>query len=264
MPTFPKVLSPGRRETTGARLSNIQAIYRSKGRAAWLAAGATAVMAVALALWVIPWVPIGMTQDDLSPKVSVALMLASGSALTGLLAFFTREPASTEGQVAEVWRGILGKGVRLRNQRQFRYALARACESAQRDGRLSLSLLLVRVSPGQDDDGSGPVSRDALEHIVYALALTVRSSDVIGTAGDDEIGVLAIGVGAEARDMICARFERALTAALVEWRGAKVSRKAPVVSLGASTYGADDDLDALVAAARQALRPISLEVARAA
>lgn len=219
-------------------------------------------MAVVFALWVIPWVPIGMTQDDFSPAVRVALVLSAGSALMGLLAFLTREPASTEGEVAEVWHGLLGKGVRLKTARQFKYKLARECESAQRDRRLSLSLILVRLSPG--DDANGPGSRDALDQIVHALALTVRSSDVIGIIGDDEIGVLAIGVGTDAREMICARFERTLTAALVEWRGAKDSRKAPVVSLGASTLGSEDGPDSLIAAARQALRPISMDIARAA
>lgn len=262
MPTFPKFPSREGRETAGMRLSKVQATYRSKVRAGWLAAGAAAVMAVALALWVIPWVPIGMTQDDFSPAVRVALALATGSALMGFLAFLTREPASTEGDVAEVWRSLLGKGVRLRNRRQFGYRLARECVSAQRDRRLSLSLILMRVSPGDDDNDLG--RRDALDHIVHALALTVRSSDVIGIAGIDEIGVLAISADAEVREVIRARFERALIAALVEWRGAKASRKAPMVSLGASTLGLEDDPDTLVAAARQALRPINLDAARAA
>lgn len=254
--------TPGRRETTGTRLFKIQASYRSKSRAAWLGAGAAAVLAVVFALWVIPWVPIGMKQDDLTPKVWVALMLAAGSALTGLLAFFTREPASTEGDVAQVFRGLLGHGKRLKNPRQFRHRVASECESVQRDRRLSLSLILVRVSPGDDPDDPG--GRDALEHIVQALTLTVRSSDVIGMAGDDEIGVLAIGAGTEARQVICARFERALTEALAEWSRAKMSRKTPEVALGSSAPGPDDDPEALVAAARQVLRPIRLEVARAA
>lgn len=250
------------RDTVGARLSKVQATYRSKTRASYLAAGAAAAMAIVLALWVIPWVPIGMTLDDYSSVVWVALVLGTGSALMGLLAFFTREPASTERDVAEVWRGLLGKGVRLWNRHQFYRRLARECERAQRDGRSPLALMLVRVSPSDDRDGSG--RRDAVERIAQAAARNVRSSDVIGLIGGEELGVLVIGVNDQARQAIGERLERTLTAALAEWPVTKAPGRAPVVSMGASTLGPDGDPDSLIAAARQALKPLAVTVGQAA
>jgi hypothetical protein len=108
MATLPNAAAPTGSETAGARISKLQASYRSRGRAVWLGGSAAAVMAVALAIWMIPWVPVGMTQDDYSFAVWVGLVLAMGTAVMSLLAYFARGPATGEGETAEVWRGLMG------------------------------------------------------------------------------------------------------------------------------------------------------------
>jgi GGDEF domain-containing protein len=262
MRTFPKA---GRSEGCGTalvRFSSAQASRRSKTRAGSIAAGAAAVMAVVLALWMIPWVPIGMRQDDYSPAVWVALVLAMGTAIMGLLGVLTREPASGESDVAELWQNLMGRRWRVRNPRQFHNRLTRECARVQCDQRLSLSLIVVRVSQGDDPDGQG--GPGVLEAVEQILAGNVRSSDVTGVLGDDEIGVLAIGVPAEEREVMIRRLRRALERALAGSTGTEHSNQKPVVSLGASTLGLGDDPDSLLAAARRALRPVGTHAAQAA
>lgn len=262
MPTFSNPASPEGRESTGARLSRLQATYRSRFRAGLLAAAAAAVLAMLLALWMVPWVPIGMTLDDYEPAVWMGFVLATGCALMGLLAFFTREPASTESDISDLWRWLMGRGVRLRNRTQFTHALAREYRRAQRDRRSPLSLILIRVA--SSDGRGGPGSSDLIEHVAQTIAKHIRLADVLGLVGDEELGVLALGADAEAQQAVKARTERAVAAAMVEWNGAKTPGKASAVSIGASTLGPDDDADSLIAAAQQALEPLATHAARAA
>jgi GGDEF domain-containing protein len=249
-------------ETALVRFNSAQAYQRSKIRAGTIAAGAAAVMAVVLTLWMIPYVPIGMRQDDYSSAVWVALVLAMGIAVMGLLAVLTREPASGERDVAELWQNLMGKRRRMRNPRQFYNRLTRECARVQRDQRLSLSLVVVRVS--QDDEPDGQGGPGVLEAVEQILARNVRSSDVTGLVGDDEIGVLAIGVPGEEREVMIERLQRALERVLTGSTRTAHSREKPVVSLGASTLGLGDDPDSLLAAARQALRPVGARAAQAA
>lgn len=259
--------SPGRAPSAGpemarARFSALLASQRTKIRGAWLAAAATVALTAVLALWIIPPVPIGMTQNDYSLAVGIAFLLALASALMGFVAVFARESATGETDLAGIWRSLFAGARRTRNRHQFYNRLARECARALRDRRSALSLVLVHVGPAEQR--SGPVSPEALDHVATALAASVRSSDVMGIAGDAEIGVLAIDAGPEAREGICRRFERRLTTAFVGWTRAELPGGAPVVSLGASTMGPDDDPETLLAAARHALRPIGSRPAQAA
>lgn len=222
----------------------------------WLAVGSTAVMTVVLAVWMIPWVPVGMTPEDYNPAVRVALALAIGSTVLSLLALFARQPIDGEGEIAQVWHSLLGSRTTLRNRTQFHKRLARECERAQRDQRRRLSLLLVRVQENGDRGTRGRA--DAFEHVAGSMVPVVRSSDIIGMAGDSELGVLAIGADAKAREIISLRFEPALASALRGWWvEAGVSGREALVSLGASTFGADGiEPGRLLAAARDSLTPV--------
>ncbi len=252
-----------RRETAGSHLFRQQAYYRSKTRAVWLAAGAAAIMAVILPFWITPSIPIGMTEDDYSFSVWVALVLTMGSTVMALLAFLAREPIAGEEGLAEAWHSLMGKPMMVRNRRQFHNRLLRECKLAQRDRRRALSLLLVRVdSRGDCSTEGGP---EPLAHIADALVATMRHSDVVGIAEDDEIGVLAIGADAKGREVVRERFEQTLATACADWvRAAGASGDAPAVSLGTITFDPDSDPDALLESARQALTPIGSHVTQAA
>jgi GGDEF domain-containing protein len=258
-----KAAPPERNDTARARFVRAQTFYPGKNWVSLLAAGVAVVLTVVLAIWLTPWVPIGMREDDYSSSVRVALVLTLSSALMSLIAAFTRGDAGRETEPAELWHSLLGKRMRLRDRRQFHNRLARECARAHRDRRSSLSLILVRVSDSEDRDS--PCGPDVLERVADALMATVRSSDVIGIAGDCEIGILAIGADANAREVIITRFRRTLMAALQRWREPEAPSRAPLLSLGASTLGYDSaEPGPLLAAARYSLAPVIARSRRAA
>lgn len=253
---------PKQRETAGSRLFKQQAYYRSKTRAVWLAAGAALVMTLILPFWITPSVPIGMTRDDYTFSVWVALVLAMGSTVMALLAFLAREPVAGEEGLSEAWHSLMGKPKIVRNRRQFHNRLLRECKLAQRDRRRALSLLLVRVH--SKDDCSTEGGPDPLAHIADTLVATMRHSDVVGIAEDDQIGVLAIGADITGREVVRDRFEQTLATACARLAGIPVSDTSPLVSLGAATYDPDADPDSLIESARQALTPVSSHMTQAA
>ena len=134
MATSPKVKSVGRHGTGPARAAGVQASHQGRALASLFAAGAAA-LTVLLAIWAMPWVPVGMTRDDYSAHVVVALVLAMGIALMGLIAAFAYRLPGGQVELAEILHSLLGRRARLRNLQQFCNRLARECQRAQRGGR---------------------------------------------------------------------------------------------------------------------------------
>ena len=255
----PKLRSTDRHETGRARVAGIRARLPGRTLTRLLVAGAAA-LTVALAVWAMPWVPVGMTRDDYSPRVVIALVLAMGSALTWLAAVFTGGLAGGDRQLAEILNSLLGRRARLRNRHQFHNRLARECRRARRERRSSLSLILVRLSIGEDREGD-----QVLEHVAHALMATMRSSDVVGIAGDSEIGILAIGADGKAREVIGARVKRALAAALAELSEEKAATSVPEALLGVGSLGSDvTEPGHLLAAARASFAPLAPRARKAA
>jgi len=259
MVSSPKLQSTDRGETGRTRVAGLRARLLGRPLTGLLAAGA-AGLTVALAIWAMPWVPVGMTRDDYSPRVVAALLLAMGSTLMWLAAAFTWGLAGADRQLVEILHSLLGRRARLRNRHQFYNRLARECRRARRERRSSLSLFLVRLSTGEDREGNR-----ALEHVAHALMAAVRSSDVVGIAGDSEIGILAIGAGGKALEIIGARLRRALAAALAELSEDAAATSVPEASLGVSTLGPDaTEPGHLLVAARASLAPVAPRLRKAA
>jgi diguanylate cyclase (GGDEF)-like protein len=257
-----KVARPKRRVTALALLQDVFVSERSKAGAALLATGTTVVLTLVLAIWAMPWVPIGMTWDDYTPAVRVSAVLAVGSALTGVIGAYLRGVAGRKRGLVEIWQGLFGRRARLRNRQQFHNRLVRECRRARRDRRSFLSLILVRVE--QDNQVNSPEAMSALERVAQVVVATVRSSDVTGIAGDSEIGILAIGADAAARGAIVGRLKRALAARSVELAGSNAPGQG-AVSLGAVTLDhADIEPDLLLADARASLSPVAASRRKAA
>jgi len=257
------VAPPKPRATDPTLLFEVLLSERVKAGAALLATGIAIVLTAALAIWAMPWLPIGMTWDDYTPAVRVSALLAAGGTLAGLAGAYLGGVTGREGGLLETLQSILERRLRVRNRQQFRNRLARECRRARRDRRCSLSLVLVRVS--QNDEGDGPSADSVLEDIAQVVAATVRSSDVPGIAGDGEVGVLAIGADCAAREAIVARLKRALASYSAELAMSSGSGEKGVVSLGAVTPdhpGLDPDL--LLAEARAVLSPVVAGRAKAA
>lgn len=254
--------APGEREKSGPSVSRARAANPGKIRVAWPAPGAAAVLAVVLALWAVPWVSFGVTQEHLRPLETAAFVLVGGGALLALLASVGRDLAGADKDVAEFWRGLLGGVERLRNGAQFRYRLGRECARCGRDRRTSSSLILVRLTASGDGDVAD--ARDALEHLADALVGGLRTSDVVGMVSENELGVLAIGAKPSARGTIVSRLRRTVAAAFLQWAEGGAGNGALSLSLGAYTLDPADNAASSVAAARQTLRPVATQDTRAA
>jgi hypothetical protein len=174
---------------------------RPKIRVGQVAAALAAALAIALALWVTPGVPIGLEPGDYTPAVRTAILLAAGSALMGFVAFFARDRAPGERDVVEFLQDLAGRRRPLRSRGQFAHRLSRECARARRDRRAALSLIL-KVAPEPARDGASGKDDEALDFLAEALANSIRTSDVVGFAGDREIGMLAVGTGARARESV--------------------------------------------------------------
>jgi len=233
---------------------------RIKSGAALLATGIAIVLTLVLAVWAMPWLPIGMTWDDYTPAVRVSALLAAASALTGLVGAYLGGVTGREGGLVETLQNLLGNRARLRNRQQFRNRLERECARARRDRRSFLSLILVRVQQGDD-----PCDASVLEGVGQIVAATMRSSDVPGIAGDDEVGVIAIGADSAAREAIVGRLRRALASYSAELAMSSDSGQEGAVALSAITLDhASLDPDLLLAEARSSLSPIVAGSTRAA
>ncbi len=254
--------APAERETSGGRPSRARAANPGKIRVGWPAPGAAAVLVVILALWVVPWVSFGVSQEHVRPLETAAFVLVGGGALIALLASIGRDLAGADKDVAEFWRGLLGGVERLRNGAQFRYRLGRECARCRRDRRTSSSLVLVRLTTNGDGDVAD--ARDALEHLAAALVGGLRSSDVVGMVSENELGILAIDARPSARGTIVARLRRTIAAAFLEWAQDGARSGALSLSLGAYTLDPADNAASSVAAARQTLRPVATQDTRAA
>jgi hypothetical protein len=236
---------------------------RPKIRVGQVAAALAAALAIALALWVTPGVPIGLEPGDYTPAVRTAILLAAGSALMGFVAFFARDRAPGERDVVEFLQDLAGRRRPLRSRGQFAHRLSRECARARRDRRAALSLILIQVAPEPARDGASGKDDEALDFLAEALANSIRTSDVVGFAGDREIGMLAVGTGARARESVTSRLEQAVVEGLHEWTKASHSQPVPAVMIGATTLTLDETPEVMLANAREALRPVAADRARA-
>lgn len=242
-------------KTTGERYARAQETLRSRWRAGVLGASGTATCATLLAVWLTPWIPVGLGHGDLTYNVWVAIVLAAGTALFGSVTVLTRQRLSGEGDVVALLRNMIGldRHRRICTARQFRHALKKAWLRAAEDRRSGLSVILVRV--GYEDATSNDI-RPALDHAGEAVVPFVRLADSVGLVSTDEVGVVAVGADAVARRRITSRLERALGVACDAWEQQTARSGKLLVEVGGSSLEDGDGPDALLDAARANLRQI--------
>src|SRR4030042_6918444 len=120
----PRVARSERRATE--LLFEVLMSERVKSGAALLATGIARVLTLVLAIWAMPWLPIGTTWDDYAPAVRLSALLAAAGALTGLVGAYLGGVTGREGGLVETLQSLLERRTRLRNRQQFRNRLGRA------------------------------------------------------------------------------------------------------------------------------------------
>ena len=243
-------------ETVRAQFARTRRMRAVKSQAARVIAGLTVILAIALAFLISP---IG---GDGSLAATVAVRaLAIGCAAAALLTVFMIEPAPGT-ELADVWRSLLGRSLVIRNRHQFRARLLRECKQAGGNKRAPLSLVLIRVSGRWK--GTRHFDPRAAQQVAHVIVASTRFTDVIGVVEDDEIGVIASDAGARGRDVIVSRLRQQLAAALPGMTASGALDASWTVSIGASTFSAEDSLESLISNARYSLAPVEALVADAA
>lgn len=243
---------PERNRTS--RMLDLRTKLRGRWRAGVISSAAALACATLLALWLTPWVPVGVHAEELSSSVWVAIVLAAGTALFGSLTVLSRNRLSGERDVVELLRAIIGLSQRRRivSPRQFQHALRKQCARMADDRRGALSLILVRIGLL----GPGGSLHEAVDHTAEALAPFVRLGDRVGHVSEDEVGIVAVGADADACARIVTRLDRALEGARDAWARRTPRSGMLTIEVGSTAFDEDDNAESLLMAARAALRPI--------
>ncbi|MBF6599508.1 MAG: hypothetical protein IVW36_03235 [Dehalococcoidia bacterium] len=170
----------------------------------------------------------------------VGLFLLLLLAVTGgTLAFICGQMVVDE-PASEILNVLFGQHLSVRNRSRFINRLQHECDAAAagRRGR-NFSVVVLML----DDVHSEPDRLERLAQMRDLVRERIRSRDVLGDIGKDELWLIAPGAGALAAE--------ALTARLTESLRAAATPGAPPAKVGWSTFGGDADSPlALLDAAR--------------
>jgi hypothetical protein len=215
--------------------------------------GSFAVLAVALGLtllWVLPWIPLGLTTENYSGPAGGAVILCVLS-FAGALGFaLVWAPSFRNEPLPEFLRVLFGGHQLIRGRHQFYSRLAAECRRARRDRRYLFSIVIIQRGPAYEQHDWLEPSR---EQDVAAMLLrgVVRTDDVVATS-PGALYVLIAGAGYEARERVCGRIAQAL-ADFDEPLGLTGAR-----AIGSATYGEDGDSpELLLFAMKQRMRPMA-------
>lgn len=207
------------------------------------------LLAIALAalVWANPWLHIGMTSSELSRAtfIEIALLLAlwlgTAAAVLRWAPLITGEPRS------ELLRALMGERLSIRARRRFLLRLRYQCDQSLRSGRRGFSLAVLALP---HIDRSTPDGEGVMQLVLHAVRRVIRTTDVLGDSGQEEVWVLLADAGPQACDSVGAR----LAASLVE----AIEPRRAELHLGWSTFEVDGrDSARLFRVARQRSSPLA-------
>jgi hypothetical protein len=139
-------------------------------------------------LWVLPWVPWGLTSDDYPEDAGVAVALAFAAWIMGFGAVYLRDQSNRYEQTLVTWSSVHDE---LGDLRRREYFYERAIIECMRSERTGVSFGVFAVRFGQGETVNSAETATALE----ALAGLIRQTDTLAALGPQEVGVLGAGMG---------------------------------------------------------------------
>jgi len=192
-------------------------------------------------LWVLPWVPWGLTNEDYPEGAGVAVALAFGAWIAGFGAVYLRDQSNRYEQTLVTWSSVHDELGDLRRREYFYERAIIECMRSERTG-ISLGVFAVRFGAGESVNSAETAT--ALE----ALAGLIRQTDSLAALGPQEVGVLGAGMGSREAPGFAYRLKSTLERAT----GAPDSDQ---VSVGWSIWGVDGtDAGTLVGLARSRMQ----------
>ena len=231
------------------RLRRARAMHQSYFR--WLrvsrlAMAAFFVLAVLFFLWMLPWLPSGLDAKDYTREVTFTLYLLGGVTLVGVSTLALRELTRRKRERLVAWSSLYDEATGLHNRAYLYDRLSLECDRAERRGSVfSVFVLQIRSS------ASKPILSNAvLQRLAEMINSCTRSTDLVALLNGSELGVLAIGVGQEARAVLLGTLQTVVAEELSRHLDAATTVK---VIGGTATYGVHGkEPAALVQAARTA------------
>jgi GGDEF domain-containing protein len=216
------------------------------------------ILAVLFFLWTLPWLPSGLDANDYTPELAFTIYLLSGVSLSGISTLALRELTRRKRESLIAWSSLYDEATGLHNRAYLYDRLSLECERAERKGGVfSVFVLQIRSS------ASKPIlSNAALRRLAEMINGCTNPTDLVALLSGSELGILAIGVGQEARAVLLETLQAVVADELS--RHLDTATTVNVIG-GTATYGVHGkEPAALVQAARTAATVGSLPRLRAA
>jgi plasmid stabilization system protein ParE len=199
-----------------------------------------AMLAVTL-LWVIPWVPWGLTEEDYNSEAVVAVTFGFGAWIAAFGFVYLRDQANRYEQTIVTWSSVHDE---LGDLRRREYLYERTVIECMRAERTGVSFGVFAIHFGIGENVNSAQTATALE----ALAGLIRQTDSLAALGPQEVGVIGAAMGNREAPGFAYRLKSTIEMATG-------SQNSDLVSVGWAIWGTDGaDADALFGLARSRMQ----------
>ena len=200
-----------------------------------------AAMTTVTLLWVVPWVPWGLTVEDYDAEAVGAVALGFGAWIAAFGFVYLRDQTNRYEQTLLTWSSVRDE---LGDLRRREYLYERTVVECMRAERTGVSFGVFAVHFGAGENVNSAQTATALE----ALAGLIRQTDSLSALGPQEVGVIGSAMGNREAPAFAYRLKSTIEMAT----GSKDSDQ---VSVGWAIWGTDGaDADTLVGLARSRMQ----------
>lgn len=213
--------------------------------------GALILVLAAYVFWVIPWLPLGLATADYSAPVAASVALGTLCGVFAVGYALVWAPQFKNESASEFVRALFGSRRLIRGPGQFMHRLDLECRRARKDRRQTFTLVVVRLDGAAAQD----VGMNQLREAASIVARTaVRSDDIVGDSGDDEVWLLALGARQPAIPSLAGRLSRSFRDVVQP----SEAHSFKGFAIGAASFGPDgEQSNVLLECARRAIAAIS-------
>jgi GGDEF domain-containing protein len=216
------------------------------------------VLVAVVLLWLIPWLPFGLSTKDYSVDVTLAFALLGLCPAITAIVLLTKGMVNQRRDALAAWSTIHDGQTGLRNRDYFLERLKVQCQLGRELVEYCVGLILVKVEEMRGEGaGTGPPNEKTLRLLGMSIANQMRGSDLVAAIDETELGILVSASSSESLEMVSERIRRSLSREMDMARGNHGSRL--MVEMGVGWEGKDADPYSLLSAARHSLKVVSID-----
>lgn len=235
-------------------------VYRSYHRVSRWSRVATAlfwILVVVIVLWLVPWLPFGLSATDYSPDVLLAFVLLGLCPAVTATVLLTKGIVKQRREALAAWSSIYDAQTGLRNKEYFLERLKVQCQLGRELAEYRVGLILVKVEEAREGSGMGPADEKVFRLLGMSIANQMRPSDLVAVIDEKEIGILVSAASPTGLEIVSERIRRSLGKQVETMARGYGSRL--MIEMGAVSNDNGADPDSLLEAARAAFKVISIE-----